>query len=65
MAPLTRTAGFTVAVNAPGAGLLTGEACDETKGVCPRTMDPQNNAAAIMHNRNFIDPLDWLETVRG
>jgi hypothetical protein len=55
---LTRTAGFEAAVDTPGLGLLTVEVCDETKGVCPKTMDPQNNAVAIMHIRNFIDPLN-------
>jgi hypothetical protein len=38
--------------------LLAVEACAETKGDCPKAMDPQNNTAAIMHNWNSIDPLN-------
>jgi hypothetical protein len=39
-------------------GLPEVEAWDEARGVCPKTMDPQNNTMAIMHNRNFMDPLN-------
>ena len=39
-------------------GLPAVEACAETKGDCPKTMDLQNIATAIMHNRNSINSLN-------